>query len=446
MITMYKIYQAIKNHARKKCVKGYMPGHKGSEEFNSLFPIANLDTTELEVNGVVDTVKEVEEELAHLLCVPFLRLLCNGSTSGVLSIMYAVKNRGKKIIINKDAHRSVYNALEICGIEPIVVGGELENGLSKLITVSDIKEALKKDKNVIGAFLTYPDYYGRCFDIESVSDFLQSENKLLLIDGAHGAHFNFLGGLKRASVYADYGVESAHKTLCSLNQGAYCYAKEEYKESLDNAVNKFISSSPCYPLLASIEYGLKSYDRKKAYKVIGYVNAVKGALKKYGFGYLESADPMKLTIDFYGYDVKSAMKIFERKRIYAELVGDRYALFMFSTENGKKDFSKIIKAVKKVYKQLEKRTVVISNTVFKKSKTIGFLNSKKMNGEFVALENCEGRISKEEVGITPPSYPVIISGETITREKINFLIEAKSTGKELFGVTDGKLKVVKNEE
>ena len=443
---MYKIYQAIKEHASNPCVKAYMPGHKGSKDFNNLFPIATLDTTELEINGVVNAVKSAEEDLARLLCVPFLRLLCNGSTSGVLSIMYAVKNRGKKIIINKDAHRSIYNALEICGIEPIIIGGELENGLSKLITTADIKDALKKNTNVIGAFLTYPDYYGRCFDIESVSDFLQSENKLLLIDGAHGAHFNFLTGLKRAASCADFGVESAHKTLCSLNQGSYCYCKEEFKESLDSAVNKFVSSSPSYPILASIEYGLKAYDRNKAYKVIGYINVVKGVLKKYDFGYLESADPLKLTIDFYGYDIKSVMNIFEKKKIYAELVGDRYALFMFSTENEKKDFTKIIKAIKLVNKKFEKRAGVTLNTAFKKSKSVGFLTAKKAMEEFVPLENCEGRISKEEVGITPPSFPVIISGEIITKEKIDFLVNAFNFGKELFGVSDGKIKVVKDEK
>ncbi len=443
---MYKIYNAIKTHAQKKCVKGYMPAHKGNKEFSFMFPSAHLDTTELEVNGVVNAVKNAEEDIAKILGVPFVRLLCNGSTSGVLSIMYANAFRGGKIIVNKDAHKSIFNALEICNIEPIIIGGELENGLSKLITVEDIKQVLKKEKNVMGAFLTYPDYYGRCFDIEGVAGYLQSENKLLFIDGAHGAHFNFLEGVKRAKDYADYGVESAHKTLYSLNQGAYCYCRAEYAEGLNSAVDKFVSTSPSYPLLASVEYGLKSYDKDRAYKTIGYVNVVKGVLKKYGFSYLEAGDPLKLTIDFNGYDIKQAMDVFNKNRIYAELFGDRYALFMFSIANRKKDFSKIISAIKKIYKKLDKTAPQKVNLTLKKGKNVGFLKAKKSLSEFVLLEDGENRVSVEEVGITPPSFPIIMSGEIITKEKIDFLINAKNGGKELFNVYGGKIKVVKNEK
>ena len=45
----------------------------------------------------------------------------------------------------------------------------------------------------------------------------------------------------------------------------------------------------------------------------------------------------------------------------------------------------------------------------------------------------------DNAGITPPCLPVVIAGEMISQQAVDKLLKAHST----FGVTDGKIKVVK---
>ncbi len=441
---MLNIYNAIKAHAQKKCVKGYMPSHKGNKKFNKLFPLSKLDTTELDVNGVVNAVVNAEKDIAQILGVSFARILCNGSTSGVFSIMQANSRLGDKIIINASAHKSVFNALELFKIEPIIVGEGLTDGLPNLVTADEIENALKRNKNVIGAFLTYPDYYGRCFDIESVAGVLRKKGKRLLIDGAHGGYFNFINGVKRASEFADFGVESAHKTLQSLNQGAYCYCKEEYAEELNKSVDKFISTSPCYPVLASVEYGIKEFDKLETERAITRVNGLKKHLEKRGLNYVLADDPLKVTIDFNGYDMAEVVKITDSFNVYFELTSERYSLFMASSANSIKDFKVIKKAIDKVVNRLVKNEKQSGSVNFKKSKTIGFLKAKSLESESIELSASLGRACAEEVGLFPPCSPILISGEIIQNDKLRFLLDAIKGNRQLFNASNGKIKVVKD--
>ena len=66
----------------------------------------------------------------------------------------------------------------------------------------------------------------------------------------------------------------------------------------------------------------------------------------------------------------------------------------------------------------------------------------KAEWEEVELVNAENRISAVNAGIYPPSVPVLLAGEWISRNHIKYII---NTGSDTFGISGGKIKVVKNE-
>ena len=168
------ILSAIKKYAKSKPIRMHMPGHVGDKNFSKIFAGAKYDVTELPIVNNEQALSFAETDVKNILGAKFLRFLSGGATSGILSMILAVKDFGDKMIIFRGAHKSVYSGLELFGIEPIIIP-DFDGDDDKLI--SSI-QSLQNLDGVIGALLTYPDYYGRAFPIKRVSELLKAKDKL----------------------------------------------------------------------------------------------------------------------------------------------------------------------------------------------------------------------------------------------------------------------------
>ena len=74
---------------------------------------------------------------------------------------------------------------------------------------------------------------------------------------------------------------------------------------------------------------------------------------------------------------------------------------------------------------------------FPKIKT-DYLTAVNGEWEWVDLQSASGRICAENAGLFPPCNPLIMAGEIFDNEVIGSLL-----GKSTFGVTDNKVKVLK---
>ena len=61
----------------------------------------------------------------------------------------------------------------------------------------------------------------------------------------------------------------------------------------------------------------------------------------------------------------------------------------------------------------------------------------------VSLSRAEGRIACSTVVPYPPGVPVIYTGQRVTREQIDYILEIESAGGEINGLENGKIQVVK---
>ncbi len=435
------IKEAIDAYAKLKPIRFHMPGHKADKRFLKVFPGFKGDVTEIDFLKIETAVKKAEEDVARIYGANFVRILSSGATCGIFSMLLAVKDCGKKIIINRTAHKSVYNALTVLDIEPVVVGSGFINGLSEILTAEETEKALIENPDAIGVFYTYPDYYGRVFDIEKISKIVKKYGKLLLIDNAHGTHYNFLNPTLYAGRYADLWVDGAHKTLSTINQGAIVGAKtEELFLKLDSAVNVFMTTSPCYPILASVEYGVK-YQQKA--KENDNLKNLKAQVEEIGFKILDTDDFYKLSIDFFssGISALSAEKILAEFKIYPEMNDGKRIVFMFSARTRKGEIKKFIKALKCVEVKAEKTQLMKEILFDAPERKIPYLVAKQSLFEEVLLKDAVGRISAVDVGLFPPCYPLILAGEEINEQTIIKLSSANNT----FGLSNGKIKVIKDE-
>ncbi|MDE5728793.1 MAG: DegT/DnrJ/EryC1/StrS family aminotransferase [Clostridia bacterium] len=445
----YFIYEQLKKHAKaNKCF--HVPGHKARGDFKVKFPVAETDVTELSYSDNLfcptDAIAYAQRDIAQISGARKSYILTGGSTAGVLAMLYVASRRGNKLLVPRNSHQSVWNACRLFNVEPVIVQGEEREGVILPPSPEQVEGLIENDMNIAGMIVAQPDYYGNEAPLSAYYSVLHAYNRLLIVDGAHGAHLAFEPERKGyAGVYADMWVDGVHKSLPVLTQGAVVSVNNQsLVAELEEAVSCFRTTSPSYPIMASVEYGikyvannLKALDEAKA-----AAEAFKERARANGFVFYPSGDWTKIIIDFKPLGISSgaAAEFLEKRGIYAELSDGRYLLFYVSPVINKKDFNVLFAALLKLKEHKKLAGSYKELLPFPKNeRTYSFVYALKHKREYIPLREAEGRMCAVNVGVTPPCIPVVVAGEIISKEAIAVLSEGKKT----FGLIGGNVPVVK---
>lgn len=415
-----RIYQMLRKSAKKRHVPFHMPGHK----------IGKWDITELAYSDNLASprgcIAQAEREIAKILGAYKSFILTDGSTSGVLSMLYAVKRLGvRKIALFERSHQSVWNGCNLMGITPLVYT-QKEEKMPNPPTMSALKEVLGEILDAADAlFITSPDYYGNVADLAEFRRYCDEKKKLLLIDGAHGGHLHFDRALY-AGEYADMWVDGVHKSLPALTQGAVVSAREEkFADALLQGVATFRTTSPSYPIMASVEYAVK-YPRNQRLE-----RDVKTYISSQDRVYA-SKDWTKLCAFFGEYAFEAEAELIQ-KGIYPEFCDGNAVMFYLSPLTKARDFERLKKELKTLFAKYlyfvkeERKPTPTPLVLDKNAKT-----------EWVEIEKSMGKTCAADCGLFPPCTPLIKRGERISEEKIGLLQKAANT----YGLIEGKILVV----
>ena len=103
----------------------HMPGHKRNKKLEYLNGAQTIDVTEIEgfdnLHNSKDMLKYAQQRTADFFCVKESRYLVGGSTSGILAAIRATTHAGDGVLIARNCHKSVYNAVELCALRPYYV-------------------------------------------------------------------------------------------------------------------------------------------------------------------------------------------------------------------------------------------------------------------------------------------------------------------------------------
>jgi len=442
----YLIYSQLKKYARAR-KSFHVPGHKARGEFKSKFPVAGFDVTELSYSDNLScpdgVIAEAQKDLASITGAKKCYITTDGSSSGILAMLYAAAKRGNKLIVPRNSHESVWNACRIFGVEPVIVQGKTENGIMLPPDPCELEELLANDINISGMIVTSPDYYGNIAPLKQYSEILKKYRRLLIVDGAHGAHLAFEKDKKGyAGVYADMWVDGAHKSLPTLTQGALvCVNDEKLIPDLEEGLAVFRTTSPSYPVMASVEYGYKYI--KNNLKIYRDAKAAATAFaQKATVPLAVSGDWTKVVADFgaLGISADSAAEFIEKKGIYPELSNGRHVIFYLSPMVNTADLNSLNATLTAVANNKKlKNTYTPLPAVPVNERTYSFQYALKCRRELIPLKEAEGRMCARSAGIAPPCIPVIVAGEIITKQAVEALTSAKHT----FGLADGKVWAVK---
>ena len=158
--------------------------------------------------------------------------LVNGSTVGNLAMVYATCRAGDTIIVQRNAHKSVFHAIELTGAKPVYVSPDWDHvtKAAGVLTVEKMSKALKAYPDAKAVILTYPTYYGTTgTELEEIIELCHSYGIPVLVDEAHGAHFVVGDPFPNSALElgADVVVHSAHKTLPAMTMASFLHVRSE---------------------------------------------------------------------------------------------------------------------------------------------------------------------------------------------------------------------------
>ncbi len=434
------IFKRITEYIERNPMRWHTPGHKGQFPFN----LAPMDITELDFsdslfapNGIV---MEAEKKAAKYFGARRTHLLVNGSTSGVLASLLSL-GRGSSIIMSRNSHKSVYNGCLLAGVNPFVVGNELEENIPLPLSSEQIEEAIKEHPEVKAVLLTCPNYFGQMVDVAKIKRIIGKE-RYLIVDEAHGAHYNASRLFPRSSSsVADICVDSGHKTMPVLTQGAYVSVNHpDLLRPMEYNLNIINTTSPSYLLMGSLEFGVE-YMWDNAHRFDALLDACDNLRREIPCARSDDFTRIAFDASRMGLDGRDVERyLIEKFAIYPEFSTHRYVVFIVSIMTSPHD----VEILTQVLLNLEFNSEIARyeprhSRMFDLESAIPFIDTANYEEELIPLDRCAGRISAREVGLFPPCVPTIVRGEIYTDEVVALLTKAANT----FGLEGDKAVVIK---
>lgn len=466
---MASLYDKLIEYNKSDYYGFHMPGHKRNEKmFGTRLPYG-IDITEIDgfddLHHAETLIKDQEERAAHLYKAEETHFLVNGSTVGILSAILGVTNRGDKILVARNCHKSVYNAMELNGLRPIYIYPEYEKDLQINGEVSGekIEILLNENPDVKAVMIVSPTYDGVLSDVEKIAQIVHKRGIPLIVDEAHGAHFGFHPYFPENSNVkgADIVIHSVHKTLPSLTQTALIHINGEIvdREKVRKYLHMLQSSSPSYILMASIDRCMELLESEgdtlfELYaQRIDVLRTELQGLKHLEILQTEQFDRSKFLISVKKTGITSkklADILLHTYHLQMEMTGGTYVLAMTALGDTKEGFERLKRALFEIDQslsdekqedylpvELPKLPLVCTNEEIERKKC--------GNEELILWKASIGRISTEYAYVYPPGIPLIVPGEQITQEAIQVLALYAELGFSVEGIkVENYIGVLKN--
>lgn len=276
------------------------PSHSQSTFiFKKIKQFYKYDISETDVHKPQKALEQAQNKASKIYGTKSTRFLANGSTSGIIAAVLSCVKPNEKVLVWNKAHDCHHNAIKLAGAFPVYYDVDVNKdwGIYLQITPDKIEESLKNE-NVKAVIITSPTYEGVVSDIAKIKEICQKHGAYLIVDEAHGALYPFSDKLPDSAIYkgADFVIQSLHKTAGGLNPTALLHCNTDV--NIKEAIETISTTSPSYPLLASIEKNINFLNsnkgRKKIQDLITNIEIVKSNVPNCDF-YTEN-DPTKILV------------------------------------------------------------------------------------------------------------------------------------------------------
>ncbi len=451
----------------------YVPGHKkgngiskqlqelmGSQVFRADLPeLPELDNL-FAPEGVI---KEAHDLASEAFGADQTWFLANGTTSGVIAAILSTCGETDKIILPRNVHQSAIFGLVLSGATPVFLEPKYNSDFDvcEAVSVEQITQALQIHNNIKAILLVSPTYHGICGNLTQIIDLAHQYNIPVIVDEAHGGHFYFHPQLPLSALEAgaDVVIQSTHKVLGAMTQASMLHLQGTLikPSRINQALQMMQSSSPNYLLLASLDGARQQMAMEGKYllgRTLNLAMIARQELAKLDYlsvlDFKESSssfcdlDQTRLTVNVsqLGLSGYEADEIFnEQLGVTCELPSLQNLTFIISIGNTQEDIDRLIEAFQqlKTFAKCDYKSYfclpILPASQLKLTPRQAFWTDKKIVSKDLAVN----QISGETICPYPPGIPLIMAGEVISIEALNYLTKIINLGGVVTGVSDNSL-------
>ncbi len=453
----------------------HVPGHKNGtlsglpEQLRSALAYDFTELTGLDdLHQPAGVIQVAEQKLTTLYQADKSFFLVNGSTVGNLAMVYATCRENDIVIVQRNAHKSIFNALELTGARPVFVTPRWDENTKAAgtITESQVRKALTLYPEAKAVILTSPTYYGAIAEeLKEIIAICHAKGLPVLVDEAHGAHFVIGKPFPKSALTlgADVVVHSAHKTLPAMTMASFLHVKSTLVsiERVAHYLQILQSSSPSYLLMASLD-DAREYVASFTVEATGaFLENRKDMINRLtlivGLEIVESTDPLKLMIRAKGTSGFELQQVLEAEGVYPELADPYQVLFVLPLVKQAQG-----NRIQKIILKIERAVIALENgekngreeapapVLIEDISEPRFIarELEKLDVEWINFERAIGQVAAATVTPYPPGIPLLLAGERISERHIASLTELARMQAKFQGtirMKEKKILVVKND-
>ena len=462
------IYEALENFRQMRVVPFDVPGHKRGRGNPELAKFLGQQCVGVDVNSMkpldnlchpISVIDEAERLAADAFKAAHAFLMVGGTTSAVQSMVLTVCKPGDEIIMPRNVHRSVINALVLCGAIPVYVNPEVDQrlGISLGMKREQVKKAIEEHPKAVAVLVNNPTYYGVCSDLRAIVKMAHEAGMMCLADEAHGTHFYFGNDLPVSAMEAgaDMAAVSMHKSGGSLTQSSFLLTGPNVHAGyVRQIINLTQTTSGSYLLMSSLDISrrnlalrgvdlfhrvsnMTNYAREEVNLIGGY----------YAFGKeivngdsIFDFDPTKLSIHtrdigLAGIEVYDILR--DEYDIQIEFGDIGNILAYISVGDNFQEIERLVSALAEIKRRFQKDGESLLNQEYFPPEVLtspqeAFYAKK----ESLPLKESAGRVCSEFVMCYPPGIPILAPGERVTKEILEYIDYAKEKGCSMTGPED----------
>lgn len=477
--TKTPLFDALLSHAANNPLQFHIPGHKKGvgmdPQFRSFIGDNALSIDLINISPLDDlhqpagVIFEAQQLAAEAFGADYTFFSVQGTSGAIQTMIMSVCGPGDKIIVPRNVHKSVMSAIIFAGARPIFLSPAMDEqlGISHGVTTRSVRKALQIHPDAKAVLVINPTYFGIAANLKEIVELAHSYDIPVLVDEAHGVHIHFHDDLPLSAMQAgaDMAATSVHKLGGSLTQSSVLNIRGNRvsKKRVQAVLSMLTTTSTSYLLLASLDTARRSlaingrewvsrslelshYARQEVNKIEGlycFGEEMLGSEATYDY------DPTKLTIHvrklgLTGFEVEKRLR--DQFHIEVEM-SDMYNILCIITPGDTEEtIRKLLDALRTISEV--QRGVAEVEYVPVKNPTIPNLSLSPRDAfyaktESVPLVEAEGRIMAEFIMVYPPGIPILLPGEVISKENIEYITEHVAVGLPVQGPEDKTIQNVK---
>ncbi|MBL0386444.1 aminotransferase class I/II-fold pyridoxal phosphate-dependent enzyme [Tumebacillus sp. ITR2] len=473
------LFTKLVEHASRNPIQFHIPAHKKGfgmpNEFSEfigpnalsidLINIAPLD----DLHSPKGIIKEAQELAARAYGADHTYFSVHGTSGAIMTMVMAAVGPGEKILVPRNVHKSILSAIIFSGAHPVFMHPEIdpEIGIAHGVSLDTVRKALDENADAKALLLINPTYFGVSADLKSIVDLSHERGIPVLVDEAHGVLFGFHEDLPLSAMQAgaDMAATSVHKLGGSMTQSSVLNVREGLvsPDHVQSVLSMLHTTSTSYLLLASLDVARKNLaihghdlitkTLELARACRNRINAIDG-LYCFGDEILKNSatfahDPLKINVTvsnlgLTGWEVEKILRTdFNIEVEMSDLYNILCIITFGDTQETIDALVSALEVIATKYRRevLERKQVKYPSTpLLALSPRDAFYNKQT---EIIPLAEAAGRIIAEFIMVYPPGIPIVMPGEVVTTDNIDYIVEHVKEGLPVQGPDDPNIEFVK---